>query len=55
MWWPNKDHMYDEPESMLMSVNVPKGLTNVSNGRLVKVDDMYGFNNISLGSCKSNK
>jgi aminopeptidase N len=40
VWWPNKDHMYDEPESMLMSVNVPKGLTNVSNGRLVKVDDM---------------
>ena len=30
VWWPNKDHMYDEPESMLMSVNVPKGLTNVS-------------------------
>lgn len=40
VWWPNKDHMYDEPESMLMSVNVPKGLTNVSNGRLVKVDEM---------------
>ena len=40
VWWPNKDHMYDEPESMLMSVNVPKGLTNVSNGRLVKIDKM---------------
>ena len=40
VWWPNKDHMYDEPESMLMSVNVPKGLTNVSNGRLVKIDEM---------------
>ena len=40
VWWPNKDHMYDEPESMLMSVNVPKGLTNVSNGRLIKVDEM---------------
>ena len=38
--WPNKDHMYDEPESMLMSVNVPKGLTNISNGRLVGVDEM---------------
>jgi len=40
VWWPNKDHMYDEVEGMLMSVNVPKGLTNISNGRLVKVDEM---------------
>ena len=39
VWWPNKDHMYDEVEGMLMSVNVPKGLTNVSNGRLVKIDE----------------
>ncbi|WP_411894541.1 M1 family metallopeptidase [Winogradskyella sp. A2] len=34
VWWPNKDHMYDEPDSMLISVTNPKGLTNVSNGRL---------------------
>ena len=40
VWWPNKDHMYDEVEGMLISVNVPKGLTNISNGRLVKVDEM---------------
>ena len=38
VWWPCKDHMYDEPDSMLISVNVPAGLTNVSNGRLRKVD-----------------
>ena len=37
VWWPNKDHMYDEVDSMLISVNVPKNLTNVSNGRLRKV------------------
>ena len=37
VWWPNKDHMYDEVDSMLVSVNVPKHLTNVSNGRLRKV------------------
>ena len=37
VWWPNKDHMYDEVDSMLMSVNVPKHLINVSNGRLRKV------------------
>lgn len=35
VWWPNKDHMYDEAESMTISVNVPKGLMNISNGRLI--------------------
>jgi aminopeptidase N len=35
VWWPNKDHMYDEVESMLISVNVPGNLINVSNGRLI--------------------
>ena len=39
VWWPNKDHMYDEVDSMLISVNVPKNLTNVSNGRLKKVTE----------------
>ena len=39
VWWPNKDHMYDEVDSMLISVNVPKNLTNVSNGRLRKVKE----------------
>jgi len=34
VWWPNKDHMYDEVDSMLISVNIPKGLSNVSNGKL---------------------
>ena len=38
VWWPNKDHMYDEVDSMAISVKVPKGLMNVSNGRLRKVD-----------------
>ncbi|NRR90686.1 M1 family metallopeptidase [Winogradskyella undariae] len=39
VWWPNKDHMYDEVDSMLISVTNPKGLTNVSNGRLRKLID----------------
>ncbi len=39
IWWPNKDHMYDEVDSLLISVNVPKDLTNVSNGRLRKVEE----------------
>jgi len=34
LWWPCKDHMYDEPDSMLISVTVPASLTDVSNGRL---------------------
>jgi aminopeptidase N len=38
LWWPCKDHMYDEPDSMLISVKVPKGLMDVSNGRLRKVN-----------------
>ncbi|MEH6762434.1 MAG: M1 family metallopeptidase [Maribacter arcticus] len=39
VWWPNKDHMYDEVDSMLISVKSPKGLMNVSNGRLRKIDE----------------
>ncbi len=39
-WWPNKDHQSDEPDSMLISVAVPKELMNVSNGRLIKVDSL---------------
>ncbi|MFL1012317.1 M1 family metallopeptidase [Flavisericum labens] len=41
VWWPCKDHMYDEVDSMQISVNVPSDLTNVSNGRLRSVDQ-YG-------------
>ena len=38
VWWPNKDHMYDEVDSMAISIKVPKGLIGVSNGRLRNVD-----------------
>ncbi|MFH0843467.1 MAG: M1 family metallopeptidase [Bacteroidota bacterium] len=37
LWWPCKDHMYDEPDSMLISVTVPSTLIDVSNGRLRSV------------------
>ena len=40
VWWPNKDHMYDEVDSMRISVNVPKGLMNISNGRLDKIEQL---------------
>lgn len=37
IWWPNKDHMYDEPENgMQITVTCPEKLTDVSNGRLIK-------------------
>lgn len=38
VWWPNKDHMYDEVDSMAISVRVPKNLMNISNGRLRNVE-----------------
>ena len=34
LWWPNKDHQSDEPDSMMISVTVPEGLMNISNARL---------------------
>jgi len=37
VWWPCKDHMYDEVENMLISVNIPNNLTDISNGRLKSV------------------
>ncbi|WP_298950212.1 M1 family metallopeptidase [uncultured Nonlabens sp.] len=38
VWWPCKDHMYQEVDGMTISVNVPAGLMNVSNGRLIKTE-----------------
>lgn len=39
VWWPNKDHMYDEVDSMKISVTVPQELMDVSNGQLIGVDE----------------
>lgn len=33
-WWPNKDHQSDEPDSMLISCQVPRDLKCISNGNL---------------------
>ena len=36
VWWPCKDHQYDEPEKgVTISVRVPDSLMNVSNGKLI--------------------
>lgn len=39
VWWPCKDHMYDEPDSMRISVTVPKPLMDISNGRLRSITE----------------
>ena len=35
VWWPCKDHMYDEPDSMNISVTTPDNLMDISNGKLI--------------------
>ena len=39
LWWPNKDHMYDEVDSMRIRIEVPKKLKAISNGRLINIDN----------------
>ena len=44
LWYPNKDHLKDEPESATISIIAPKALTAVSNGKKVgemPVDDQF--------------
>lgn len=38
IWWPLKDHPADEVDSLRISVTVPVGLMDVSNGRLVEIE-----------------
>jgi aminopeptidase N len=40
VWWPNKDQWRDEVETMRISVSIPNGLTDVSNGRFVGKTDL---------------
>ncbi len=61
VWWPNKDQWRDEPQDgMLISVAVPNGLMDVSNGRFEGSHDLgdgytrwdwrvhYGINNYDV-------
>jgi aminopeptidase N len=34
LWWPLKDHLSDEPDSLKLSVTIPGGLFCVGNGKL---------------------
>lgn len=33
-WWPCKDHLSDEPDSMLLTYETPENLTCIANGKL---------------------
>src|SRR6185295_9564720 len=40
VWWPNKDQWRDEVERMELSVSIPNGLTDASNGKFVGKTDL---------------
>ncbi|HEY9044257.1 MAG TPA: carboxypeptidase-like regulatory domain-containing protein [Ohtaekwangia sp.] len=40
LWWPNKDHLSDEPDSMKIWITVPEKYTEISNGRLIRKTPM---------------
>ena len=40
MWWPNKDQWRDEVENMDISVAIPNGLVDASNGKFVGKTDL---------------
>lgn len=60
VWWPNKDQWTDEVENMRISVAVPNGLSDISNGHLAGKTDLgdgytrwdwdvsYGINNYNV-------
>ena len=40
IWWPSKDHMYDEPnQGIELSITAPKHLISVANGRLIQTKE----------------
>jgi hypothetical protein len=39
-WWPNKDHLSDEPDSVTVSITNPSDLVAVSNGRRIEKMDL---------------
>jgi aminopeptidase N len=44
IWWPNKDQWREEVEDMDISVEIPNGLVDVSNGKFVAKSDLHdGF------------
>ncbi len=40
LWWPNKDQLLDEPDSMRIGITVPGSLMAVSNGNLESKEEL---------------
>lgn len=40
LWWPNKDHLSDEPDSVKISVAVPNDLQCIANGNLLNTKEL---------------
>jgi aminopeptidase N len=40
IWWPNKDQWRDEVENMQISVSIPNGMVDVSNGKFMGKTDL---------------
>ena len=48
IWWPSKDHMYDEPDQGIeLSITAPKHLISVANGRLIQTKESSNKTNTS--------
>ena len=49
IWWPSKDHMYDEPDQGIeLSITAPEHLISVANGRLIKTTENNNKTNTSV-------
>jgi len=44
VWWPVKDHLSDEPDSLKINITIPEELFCVSNGRLIEQKKLNGKN-----------
>lgn len=42
LWWPCKDHLSDRPDSMKISITIPTGSTEISNGKFMGKTDLPG-------------
>ena len=48
IWWPSKDHMYDEPDQGIeLNITAPKNLISVSNGRHIQTKENSNKTNTS--------
>lgn len=39
LWWPNKDHVSDEPDSMALHIRVPEPLVVAANGKWIRTEE----------------